>query len=153
MATADRGTTRTAGDKSPAQTFALVFGILYLLVGILGFFFAEEFTEGSTADAVLGIFPVNHLHNIVHLLIGAAWVAASRRHDTAKSANTAIGVVYLLVAALGFLFGGEGTFMHTLLNIQSKGSADNFLHLISGALSLYFGTAGAGDRDRVARTA
>ena len=155
MATADRGAsaTRPAADRTPAQLFALVFGVVYLLVGVLGFFFAEEFTKGSTNDAVLGIFPVNHLHNIVHLAIGAAWVAASRKHDTAKAANTAIGAVYLLVAALGFLLGGEDTIMHTLLNIQSKGDPDNFLHLVSGALSLYFGTAGAGDRDRVGRTA
>ena len=128
--------------------FALVFGVVYLLVGIGGFFVAEEFTGGSVDDKLI-LFPVNHLHNIVHLLIGAAWLAASRRHDTAKTANLGIGVVYLLVAILGFT-GAE--FMQDLLNIHSSGDADNFLHLVSGAASLYFGTAGAEGTGTRART-
>lgn len=153
MATADRGATarRPAADKTPAQLFALVFGIVYLLIGVVGFFVTDNFTGGTSEDTLI-IFHVNHVHNIVHLLIGAAWVAASRKHDTAKTANTAIGVAYLLVAVLGFIF-PEPNFMGDLINVQSGGDPDNFLHLVSGALSLYFGTAGAGDRDRVARTA
>jgi hypothetical protein len=146
MATAS-GTTRT-DDKSPAQKFALAFGAVYLLVGILGFFVTDNFTGGTNEDKLI-LFPVNHLHNIVHLLIGAAWLGASRRHDTAKSTNTAIGVVYLLVAALGFT-GLE--FMDDLLNIQGSGSADNFLHLVSGGAALYFGTAGAEGNRTAART-
>lgn len=150
MATADRGATaRTAADRTPAQLFALVFGIVYLLVGIAGFFATDDFTGGTTDDTLI-IFHVNHLHNIIHLLIGAAWIAASRRHDTAKTANTAIGVAYLVFAVLGFLL---PNLMQDLINVQSRTDPDNFLHLVTGGLSLYFGTAGAGDRDRVARTA
>ena len=125
--------------KTPGQTFALVFGVVYVLVGIAGFFVAKEFTGGSPDDKLI-LFPVNHLHNIVHLLIGAAWIAGSRTAASAKQANTFIGVAYLGVALLGFL-GLE--FMKDLLNIHGSGSADNFLHLASGALALYFGTAGA----------
>ena len=132
--------------RTPGQTFALVFGAAYLLVGILGFFAASEFTGGQTDDKLI-IFPVNHLHNIVHLAIGGLWVAAARRADTARQANLFIGVAYLGVALLGFLHPGD--FMHTLLNIHSSGDADNWLHLASGALALYFGTAG----ERTATTA
>lgn len=126
--------------RTPGQTFALVFGAVYLLVGIAGFFVATEFTGGSPDDKLI-IFPVNHLHNIVHLAIGGLWLAGARTAAGAKSMNTMIGVVYLLVAALGFLHPGD--FMQDLLNIQGPGSADNWLHLVSGALALYFGTAGA----------
>jgi hypothetical protein len=125
-------------DKTPGQTFALVFGVVYLLVGIAGFFVAKKFTGGSEDDKLI-LFPVNHLHNIVHLAIGALWIASSRTAAAAKQTNTMIGVVYLLVAVLGLL-GLE--FMSDLLNINGSGSADNFLHLASGALALYFGTAG-----------
>lgn len=125
--------------KTPGQTFALVFGVIYLLVGIAGFFVAKKFTGGSPDDKLI-LFPVNHLHNIVHLAIGAMWIAGSRTAASAKQMNTLIGVAYLLVALLGFL-GLE--FMQDLLNIHGSGSADNFLHLASGALALYFGTAGA----------
>ena len=140
MATA--ATRRTGDAKSPAQTVAMAFGAVYLLVGIAGFFVAKEFTGGSVDDKLI-LFPVNHLHNIVHLAIGAALLGASRAHASAKGANAAIGAVYLLVALLGFV-GLE--FMEELLNIHGSGSADNFLHVASGALLLYFGTAGAEQR-------
>lgn len=128
------------GSKTPGQTFALVFGAIYVLIGILGFFVAEEFTGGSPDDKLI-IFPVNHLHNIVHLAIGALLLAGSRTVAGAKQANTIVGAGYLLVALLGFL-GLE--FMATLLNINGSGSADNFLHLASGALALYFGLTETG---------
>ncbi|MFN2388430.1 MAG: DUF4383 domain-containing protein [Actinomycetota bacterium] len=128
--------TRATSARTPAQTVALVFGAVYLLIGILGFFVAEEFTGGGESDKLI-LFPVNHLHNIVHLAIGAALLGASRAHATAKSANLAVGVVYLLVMVVGFL--GALDF----LNINSAGSADNFLHLVSGAVLAYFGSAGA----------
>jgi hypothetical protein len=138
MATAAgaRGTART-----PAQTFALAFGVVYLAVGILGFaatgfddFFAAEFGEK------LIVFPVNPGHNIVHLLIGGAFLVGSRAHTAAKPINTAIGAAYLLVFLLG-LFGAL-----EWLAIASGFNADAVLHLATGALALYFGTAGAGER-------
>jgi uncharacterized protein DUF4383 len=126
----------TSSTRSPVQLFALVFGAVYLLIGILGFFVAKKFTGGSVDDKLI-LFPVNHLHNIVHLAVGAAGLASARSLQTAKQVSLAIGVVYLLVAALGFV---AGDFMEDLLNIDM---ADNFLHLVTGALGVYFGTAGA----------
>jgi hypothetical protein len=67
-------------------------------------------------------------------------LAGSRTAAQAKSMNMLVGIVLLLVAVLGFL-GLE--FMEDLLNIHGSGSADNWLHLATGALALYFGTAGA----------
>jgi Domain of unknown function (DUF4383) len=147
LATAARGTT-TARDKTPAQTFALVFGIVYLAIGLIGFavtgfndFFGEVFNEK------LIIFTINPAHNIVHILIGAAWLAASRRHDSAKSTNLIIGIAYLAVFLLGLLG------VLKWLAIPDGFEADQWLHLVSGALSVYFGTAGAGDRGRATTTA
>jgi uncharacterized protein DUF4383 len=118
--------------------FALVFGAVYLLIGILGFvvtgfdgFAAESYNEK------LIVFPVNPLHNIVHLAIGAVWLGASSRHATAKSANLGIGVAYALVAVLGFA--GVLNF----LAIRNAASADNWLHVATAVLAIYFGTAGA----------
>lgn len=129
-------TTRDA--KSPAQTFALVFGAVYLLVGIAGFLVTgfDNFV-GRTYDDVLILFPVNPLHNIVHLAVGALWLGAAAKHASAKSVNMLIGIVYALVTVLGFL--GALKF----LAIEGPGSADNFLHLASAGLALYFGSAGA----------
>ena len=141
MATAPRTGPRTGGARTPAQTFALVFGAVYLLIGLVGFA-ATGFDNFATfSPDELIIFSVNPLHNIVHLAIGAVWIGAASKHATAKSANLAIGVVYLLVALLGFL---EVEFVAELINIkEGAGDPDNFLHLISGAAGVFFGTAGA----------
>ena len=83
-------------DKSPAQMFALVFGVVYLLVGILGFILAPD--EG---DKLFGVFQVNVLHNIAHLAIGGLLLFASRAHGTAKQMNLVVGIAYGLLAILG----------------------------------------------------
>jgi hypothetical protein len=131
----------TAAGRTPGQLFALVFGVVYALVGILGF----------VNDPILGIFEVNALHNIVHLAVGAVWIFASNNVDTAKTVNLTFGVVYLLLALLGFV---AGDFMEDLLDIGSENQAlaDNLLHLATGILGVYFGTAGAGPLTRPTAT-
>ncbi len=143
MATASART-----GKTPAQTFALVFGAVYLLVGLAGFLVTgfDNFA-GKTYDDVLILFPVNPLHNIVHIAVGALWLGSAAKHSSAKSVNMLIGVVYGLVTILGFA--GVLKF----LAIEGPSSADNFLHLVSAALALYFGSAGAeGNRTTTTRT-
>ena len=128
----------TATSRTPAQMFALVFGVIYLLVGIAGFFVATELTGGSPDDKLIA-FPVNHLHNIIHLVIGGSLIFGSTRADLAKTMCLANGIVLALVAVLGFL---NLDFMKTLIN--DHGAADDFLHLATAILAIYFGTAGSG---------
>lgn len=134
-------TTATAG-RSPAQLFALVFGVVYLAVGVLGLFFAEEFTGGSADDELI-IFRINHLHNVVHIALGVVWIGASRTLAAARGVNLLFGIVLVLLAVLGFASVG---FMHDLFNIVDAGDPDNWLHLVTGVLAVYFGTAGASAR-------
>ena len=128
-----------ASTKTPGQLYALVIGAVYLLVGVVGFFVASEFTEGSADDKLI-IFRLNHLHNLVHIVLGVGWLAASRTAAAAKTVNTLFGVVLLLVAVLGFT---GIDLVHTLLNITESTDPDNFLHLVTGGIALYFGTVGA----------
>jgi hypothetical protein len=118
-----------------------VFGAIYLLVGIVGFAFTgfDNFAEFSN-DKII-VFYVNPLHNLVHIALGAVLIGGSRAHATAKTANLVVGVVLLLVALIGFIETPEKAL--ELLNIDGSGSADNFLHLVTGAAAVYFGTAGA----------
>jgi hypothetical protein len=114
--------------------FALSFGVVFLLIGILGFILAPD--EG---DKLFGLFQVNLLHNIVHLAVGALLLVSSSTHVRAKQMNLIIGIVYGLVAILG---------LADILIDQPKGlldanNADDFLHLATAVLALYFGTAGA----------
>ena len=128
------------------------------MIGLVGFAVTGFDQFATWNDDVLIIFTLNPLHNIVHLAIGAVWVASAANHASAKTANLGIGVVYLLVAALGFL---EVEFVAELLSINNAEAAapaatdpDNFLHLVSGAAGVFFGTAGAeGSANRPATTA
>jgi hypothetical protein len=124
-----------ASSKTPGQLFALIFGVVYLLVGILGFFVAKDFFGGNEADKLIA-FPVNHMHNIIHLLIGGALIYGSRTAALAKQINLGVGVVLALVAVLGFI----GVLTPDLIN--DHGVADDFLHLGTAIFALYFGTAG-----------
>jgi hypothetical protein len=129
---------RAIGTRTPAQMFALVFGVVYLVVGIIGFAVTGfDSFAGKTYEDQLIIFAVNPLHNVVHILLGAVWIGAAGQRSTAKSVNLVFGAVLLLVAILGLA--GVLKF----LAIENAGSADNYLHLATGALAVYFGTAGA----------
>jgi hypothetical protein len=123
-------TTRTRAVNS---TVAAVAGAGFALAGLVGFFISENVVSKTDSD-LLG-FQVNHLHNVVHLLIGLALLAASKRQDTARSANLAIGGTYLLLGVLGPLLDGSA------LDVIALNSADNGLHLVSGLLLVGVGVA------------
>lgn len=125
-------------NRTPAQLFALVFGIVYLAVGLVGFAVTgfDNFA-GKTFNEELIIFAINPLHNIIHIGLGAVWIGAAAKHATAKSANMLLGVVLLLVFALGMAGVLE------FLAIKDAGAADNYLHIATAALALYFGSVGA----------
>lgn len=123
--------------QSPNRLVATIFGAVYLLVGLLGFavtggvgFIA---TEGGL---LLGIFEVNPLHNIVHLLVGAALlIAGIASAQAAKGVNITIGAVYLLLGIVGFFLVGSA------LNILALNTFDHFLHLASAIVLLGVGLA------------
>ena len=97
------------------RRLALGLGIAYVLVGVLGFFVTGfgDFAA-QTGDKLLGVFEINPLHNVVHLLVGFGGLALWRRRETARAYGAA------LVAAYGvtFLYG---------LAVSGEDSAGNFL--------------------------
>jgi hypothetical protein len=113
-----------------ARGFALVIGIVFLLVGILGFILNP--TEG----ALLGIFAVNIEHNLIHLLVGILGIAAAFTGWSRLYAQI-LGIVYLLVGILGFIPGLAPDGM--LLGLVHINLADNLLHLIVGAAAAIVG--------------
>jgi len=121
-----------------AQRFALLFGAVYVLVGLAGFLVTgfHDFT-GMHHDTLL-IFSVNPAHNVIHLALGLAWLAAAPHHRAAKSVNLAVGVVLGLVTVLG-IFDVMG-----ILGMSGLADPDNFLHLATATLALYFGSLAAG---------
>ncbi|HEV3378153.1 MAG TPA: DUF4383 domain-containing protein [Thermoleophilaceae bacterium] len=123
--------------RSPAQLFALVIGATLVVAGIGGFFYNASFGsgDGTERDAVLGILDVNGWHNLVHILSGAVGLAVSGAYDGSRLYALGFGVIYLVVAALGFA-AGDGDEIFNLIPVNTE---DNVLHLLIG-----FAGVGAG---------
>jgi hypothetical protein len=122
-------------DRSPIQSVALLVGVVFLVVGILGFIpgittnYDELKFAGHNSDAqLLGIFDTSILHNIVHLLFGLAGIALARTIDGARSFLIGGGLVYLVLFVYGAIWHGE-----TGGNWIPVNWADNILHLALGA--------------------
>lgn len=106
---------------------AMVFGAVFVLIGLLGF--VPALTPGGN---LLGIFEVNTVHNLVHLLSGLAALAASTSARNSRLYFQVFGVVYALVTVLGLI-------MDPVLGLIPVNTADNILHLGITAASLYLG--------------
>ena len=116
--------------NSTIQKLAGVFGVVFILIAIVGFLaqggMAMQPTDPALAAKALGIFPVNLLHNVVHLIFGIWGLAASRSFSGAKSYAQIGGVVYIVLAVCGWLkpdgfglvpLGGNDVWLHAVLGI------------------------------------
>lgn len=116
-------------------------GAVFLLVGVLGFipgittnYGAMSFAGPESGAMLLGIFQVSVLHNIVHLLFGAAGIAMARTGRMARWFLIGGGVVYLLLWIYGLVID-----MSTAANFVPFNSADNWLHLVLGVAMIGLG--------------
>jgi hypothetical protein len=86
------------------QRVAQVFGWIFVLVAVWGFFVSGgSMEEGGDAPAILGLFPVNVLHNLAHLLLGVWGILAARSFGAARSYARIAGILYVLLAVLGYI--------------------------------------------------
>jgi hypothetical protein len=114
------------------RAFALVYGLAFLLVAGLGL---ATHGMSSHSGELLGLFPINGLHNLVHLLIGVAGVLAYFAGEgAARGYARIVGIAYLLVAVAG-LISPSG------FGLMPIGGADIVLHFLAAGLALYFGFA------------
>jgi uncharacterized protein DUF4383 len=119
----------TPARRTVAQGVSLLAGVGFLLVGILGFVQGGMSMEAdpNVAPKLLGLFPVNLLHNCVHLVFGAWGLAAARTHAAARAYCRIAGVIYLCLTALGY-------FSPTGFGFVPLGGADVLLHLALGLM-------------------
>jgi hypothetical protein len=110
------------------RRLALGVGVAYVLVGVLGFFVTGfDHFAGVTHEKLLGIFQINPLHNVVHLLIGFGGLALWKTRESAKAYGAALVAGY----GLTFLYGLFASGKETGANFLSLNAADNGLHLFS----------------------
>jgi hypothetical protein len=142
-----RTSTRTAVQKAAALV-----GLVFLAVGLLGFipgittnYNAMEFASHESDAMLLGIFQVSILHNIVHLLFGAAGLAAARTVSASRSFLTIGGAVYLVLFLYGLIVS-----QNSAANFVPVNLADDILHLLLGVGMIALGLVLTRDRTRAA---
>jgi len=119
-----------------AKTVALIFGIIYTLVGIIGFLPALGGTFGMAPSALLNIFSINVLHNVVHLVIGVGALTVSGGEEKAAPFLRTFGYILILIAIVGF-------FWKNPFNILPIGGPDVWLHLVTGLIFVWAGMTSA----------
>ncbi len=114
----------------------MVFGIIFVIVGLLGF----------VPNPIVGmdsLFHTDSLHNIVHLVIGLILLyTGTKAGGSAPMALKVIGIIYLLLAILGWIGSGE-----SILGLVEINGADNWLHLVLGVVLVWAGFAGKKSSD------
>lgn len=116
------------------KSIAMVFGVVYTLVGLAGFIPAVGGSLSMAPGILLGIAPVNILHNVVHLVIGVCGLTMAKTEEQAGTYCKTFGVVLLLIGVLGFIAPNP-------LGILPIGGGDIWIHLVSGAILAYAGFA------------
>jgi Domain of unknown function (DUF4383) len=136
---------------APVQKAALAVGAVFLLVGILGFipgitgnFDHLTFAGHHSEAALLGIFNVSVLHNIVHLLFGVAGVVLARTLNGARSYLIGGGIIYLVLFIYGLVIDHNSS-----ANFVPVNDSDNWLHLILAIAMIGLGVALGRTRDRI----
>ncbi|MFD7300872.1 DUF4383 domain-containing protein [Streptomyces pharetrae] len=143
---------RTA--RTPVQQAALIVGVVFLLVGVLGFipgvtthYDTMEFAAHHSEAKLFGVFQVSILHNLVHLAFGLAGLALSRTASQARLYLLVGGAIYLVLWLYGLIIDHDSA-----ANFVPVNTADNWLHLVLGLGMIALGALLTRRRDG-ARTA
>ncbi|NJC24281.1 hypothetical protein BJ994_003357 [Arthrobacter pigmenti] len=118
--------------RTNIQKAALAVGVVFLLVGVLGFvpgitsnYDTLGFAGSNSEAMLLGVFQVSILHNIVHLLFGVAGVLMAKTATGAYNFLLWGGVIYAVLFIYGLIVPADSVANFVPLNV-----ADDFLHLV-----------------------
>jgi len=124
------------GAKTTPQKFALIVGVVYVALGVIGFFVTGfgNFVA-NTHTTLLGLFHINPFHNVVHLALGvlALFAALVLSPVATEGVNFIFAGILLVVTLLGYL-----GYLDDLLSVPAGWSPITVLHLILGVVTLFF---------------
>lgn len=118
------------------KRIAVIFGAIFVLVGILGFIpGVTPFAADEGHGRLLRLFAVDTLHNLVHIATGVVAIACGMANEVASRTYFKVfGVIYALVALLGFFYGKA-----PLLGLMANNLPDAALHTVIAAVALFLG--------------
>lgn len=127
-----------------SRYFALISGIVYLLIGILGFIPSLVVGGGAAPDLavtagygyLMGFFPINILHNIVHLAVGAWGLASYPSLARARFFARGLAIFYGLLAIMGLI---PALNLNTTFGLIPIHGADVLLHALTAAIAAFVG--------------
>ncbi len=123
--------------------FALVAGIAYILIGLLGFLpattaqppaGAPDLAVNTGYGYLMGLFPVNILHNLVHLAVGAWGLVAYRSYSNARGFAKGLAVFYGVLTVMGLI-----PLLNTTFGLIPIFGHDIWLHALTAVVAAYFG--------------
>ncbi|GAA1930918.1 MULTISPECIES: DUF4383 domain-containing protein [Brevibacterium] len=127
--------------RTSVQIVSGIFGAVFLLVGILGFvpgitqnLDTMMFAGHHSQAALLGIFQVSVLHNIVHLLFGVVGLLGLKSRRLAKTYLIVGGIIYAVLWIYGLVVP-----MESMGNFVPLNTADNWLHFVLAAAMITTG--------------
>lgn len=130
-------------DWSINRVCALVLGIIFLILSLIGFVSPPENSTG--VQAILGIFDSDTIHNILYLLTGLLGIAASFTGQF-RLFNQVFGVVYILLGLLALIpalyFPAGSYYVHDhglFLGLTHMNAGDHILHLVTGIIAAVVG--------------
>ena len=142
------------------RNFAMFMGMVFLTVGLLGFFpgvvsppplGAPNLAMDTGYGYLLGLFPVNVFHNLVHMAVGVWGLIASRTLAGSMSFARGLAIFYGVLTIMGLIPGLNTTF--GLIPIFGH---DIWLHAVTAGVAAYFGFTGHAEAipvERVTRRA
>ena len=122
--------------RSTIQKITIGFGAVYVIIGILGFIpgitqFSERFGAVPGEGMLLGIFAVNAIHNVAHLLLGGALILGGRSPGAVITTNRIMAAVFLVLTVASFIA--------PLVEGVNLNPPDTILHLVSALLTGFLG--------------
>ncbi|MBW4623326.1 MAG: DUF4383 domain-containing protein [Cyanosarcina radialis HA8281-LM2] len=129
----------------PGQQFALIIGIVFVLLGVAGFIPGLVQPPTADPDAVnlgvtngygylLGLFPVNLIHNLVHLIVGLLGIIGSLSLGSARLYSGAFAISYWLIALMGLFPPTQST-----LGLMPIFGNNVWFNAMAAAIATYFG--------------
>jgi len=113
-----------------AKSISTILGIIFLVVGLLGF----------AAPDMMGMH-LSAAHNMVHLVSGAfaLYFGTKGTYEAARAFCIIFGIIYGLLGLIGFVAGGANYALTLIPNQLVLGKMDHIVHIVFGVFFILGG--------------